>query len=191
MGNLRRKDLGLADPPAILGDVVELHLGWNVRQREWKDGRREIEADPLLQAPLCRGRPPDVQLRPRVEDRGEEPDALHVVEMKMTEAEVDLERAPADEVHAEVPDAGAGIEDDQRSVGEFGGHTGRVASELERSRTRGRKGATPAPDGDAHLSLLPEEDDHSDEVATALEEREGGRFEGVLRSVEADDPDGS
>jgi hypothetical protein len=53
-----------------------------------------------------------VQPCPGVKDRREETYSLHVIEMEVAEAEVDLLRTASDEVHPEIPNSGSCVEDD-------------------------------------------------------------------------------
>src|SRR5207249_7747908 len=76
--------------PGLARDVVEDEPSRDLGEIDREQRRREVAADPRVEAPYRRGRPPDVELRLRVPDGREEPKTLDVIEMQVREEHVDL-----------------------------------------------------------------------------------------------------
>src|SRR6202012_1420014 len=116
-----------------------------------RERRRDVAGDAVAEAGLGRRRSPDHDLGVGAEERGEEGEALDVVEVKVGEEEVDAGRLGR-EREAEAADAGAGVEDDERAVGEGDADAGGVPAVGDRLRAGGGDRSPRAPEVAPHAA---------------------------------------
>ena len=131
-------DRGGADPrradlPLGLRAVAEGDVAGQLADLDRRERRRDVAGDAVAQRGLGRGRPPDDDLGLGAEGRGEEDEALDVVEVQVGEEDVEAGRLVG-QGEAEVADAGAGVEREQRAVGEGDADAGGVAAVADRLR---------------------------------------------------------
>ena len=75
--------------PLFARHVVEVDTGWDVCDLDREERRRECAGDSIAQADKGRRRPPDVDLDLLVPQWPEEAQPFHVVEMKVSEQQLD------------------------------------------------------------------------------------------------------
>ena len=131
-------DRGGADPrradlPLALRAVAEGDVAGQLAHLDRRERRGDVAGDAVAQRGLRRGGPPDHDLGLRPEGRGEEDQALDVVEVKVGEEDVEAGRLGG-QGQAEAADAGAGVERQQRAVGEGDADAGGVAAVADRLR---------------------------------------------------------
>jgi hypothetical protein len=95
-----------------------------------------------------------VKLCASVPERREEGEAGHVIEVQMGQEKVDRRARSVREPQAELPDPGAGIENEGAAVIEAELDAGGVAAVRESRRAWRGEGAAAAPDRRNHLSSL-------------------------------------
>ncbi len=155
-GGAAVRDRGGADPrradlPLGLWAVAEGDVAGQLADLDRRERRRDVAGDAVAQRGLRRGRPPDHDLGLGPEGRGEEDQALDVVEVEVGEEDVEAGRLGG-EGEPEAADAGAGVERQQRAVREGDADAGGVAAVADRLRPRGGDRAARAPELDLHLS---------------------------------------
>src|SRR5262249_23663377 len=138
-------DLGAVTEGDVAGELFDLDRG------EWGG---DVAGDPLSQRGLGRARAPDHDLGLRLEGGREEDEALDVVEGEVGEEDVEAGGLRG-EGEAEIADPGAGVEREQRAVGEGDADAGGVAAVADRVGPGGGDRAARAPELELHLSARP------------------------------------
>ena len=115
MRDRRRSDPCGADLPLDVRAVPERDVARELAHLDRRKRGRDVARDPVLERCVGSGRSPDDDLGVRPEGRGEEHETLDVVEVKVGQKDVELRR-PGRQGEAEVADAGACVEGENRSV---------------------------------------------------------------------------
>ena len=142
-----------ADCPTLPRNVTEPHSSGKIAKVDRKERRGEGAPDAFLEAQHRRGRSPDVQRHPLVEERPEEAKPLEVIEVQVREEHVELASTALEELDAELSDPGAGVEHEDGPVGQRDLDARGVAAEFDRLRARCRHRAAAAPDRYPHREL--------------------------------------
>src|SRR5215212_2963008 len=115
---------------------------------EW---RGDVACDAILERRLGRGRAPDRDLRIRAEARRKEHQALDVVEVKVSEQDVDPRSSQ--EFEPQRANSRAGVEDQLLATREHDLHAGGVAAVAVHAGAGSRYRSACSPDLDLHVSL--------------------------------------
>ena len=99
-----------AQLPFVLRNVVEHHVGRDLVDVHREQWRGEVGGHAVPERVPWRCRPPEVDLAVRVPDRGEEPEALDVIEVEMRQQDVDAGGIVAAQANPEVPDPRARVD---------------------------------------------------------------------------------
>jgi hypothetical protein len=129
---------------------VEGDVGGQLRDRHGEQRRRQVGGDAVPEIGDRRARPPDVDLDPLPEQWHEKSQALQVIEMEVGQEDVHLGDAFFFQLDPERPDPGAGVEDEDRPVGQPDLDARRVPPVVQRVTARCGQGSPAAPDPDVH-----------------------------------------
>src|ERR1700710_423745 len=154
MGDRGGADPGRADLPLTVGGVAEGDVAGQLPHLDRGERRGDVAGDAIAQRGLGGGGPPDHDLGLGPEGGGEEGEAEDVIEVEVGEEDVQPSRLVA-EREAEAADAAAGVERQQRAVGEGDADAGGVAAVADRLRPRGGNRAARAPELDLHSGRVP------------------------------------
>src|SRR6266566_2448461 len=93
MDNEMRREGGAVDRPGPARNIVEGHRGRDVPELDREEWRREGARDAFPETQLLGRRSPDVELDALIPERREEAQSFEVVEVEVSEAEMDLSHA--------------------------------------------------------------------------------------------------
>src|SRR6266516_132453 len=152
MDNEVRRDRDAVDRPGPARDIVEGHGGRDVPELDREERRREGARDAFPETQLLGRRSPDVELYALIPERREEAQSFEVVEVEVSEAEMDLPHAAVQELETQPSDPGAGVEHENRAVVQRDLDAGRVSAVGDGLRPRCWHRAAAAPDRHAHAA---------------------------------------
>ena len=135
MRHQRRPDLDSADRPRGGRRVPELHACRQLPDLDRGERVRDVAGGALAQRAPGRGRAPDGEMDGRVEQWGEEHQPLDVVQVEVGQQDVHVAAAAGDR-GAQLPDAGARIEDQLGPVGRGDSHARGVSPVAGRGGAR-------------------------------------------------------
>jgi hypothetical protein len=147
-----RREGSAIDRPGPAWNIVEGHRGWDVSELDWEQWRREGARDPFPETQFLGRRSPDVQLHVLIPERREEAQSFEVVEVEVSEAEVDLPDTAVQELETEQSDPGASVEHNDRAVVQRDLDAGRVSAVGDGLRPRCWHRAAATPDRYAHVA---------------------------------------
>src|SRR5881394_127954 len=152
VGDRGGTDARWSDLPLCLGGVAKRDVAGQLTHLYRGKRRRDVAGDAVAQGGLRRGRAPDHDLGLRAKAGGEEDEALDVVEAEVGEQNMKAGRLVG-QGEAEVADAGARIECQQRAVGEGDADARGVTAVADRLWPWGGDRAARAPELRLHLRL--------------------------------------
>ena len=145
-----RFDDRATDVPRLAGHVFERGLGGGLRKADREERRRQVPRDPIPERRRRRRWSPEPELPAGPPERCEEAEPLDMIEMEVSETDVEHAVLPFEKPLSELADPGARVEDQSRAVGELELDAGRVAAVSDGRRPRRGERSTRSPDADDH-----------------------------------------
>src|SRR5207248_7645422 len=150
-----RRDAHRTDVEGVSGvPLDEFHLGRHVAQTNRKVGGIGLVCECGLQRLCGTGRPDDGEVRPRHEGRKKKRKTLDVIEVRVSDQQMGLQRLSRAERAPQLGDAGPGIDHQQVVFLVPDLDAGRVAAAAKGAAPRGGAGASRAPELDPHLAAM-------------------------------------